>query len=312
MADDEKLEGTDEEVWNAILACEQILEAMPNDRHSLRTLSNAYEQVGDLVKAKEYMLRLGEVVLSEQDETAAVDMQKRLAKYSDDEKAQELLAALNVLKPWDSAADTPEEDVAVHDLDGAAPTPAKSGAKAKTSAPTKGSAKTGKTTGQRVEISLTEEIALAWSLHEAGVFDEEEYSSVVDDLTRLSGGDTELTISVFHVLQDRQSPNLESALTSASAAYGTPIIALSNFAIARETAELLPMDYMIRRGVVPYERMGNRVLVAVMNPLDKQLRQEVDQKLGRDCFYYLVSPVEFDAALSRMKETLDKDPDDDE
>ena len=46
------------EVWSAISAFEQILEAIPNDRASLEALSNTYEQIGDHTKAKEYMLRL--------------------------------------------------------------------------------------------------------------------------------------------------------------------------------------------------------------------------------------------------------------
>ena len=35
------------EIWNAINAFEQMLEAMPNDRVSLEALSHAYEQIGD-------------------------------------------------------------------------------------------------------------------------------------------------------------------------------------------------------------------------------------------------------------------------
>ncbi|MDA0323356.1 MAG: hypothetical protein O2923_11675 [Verrucomicrobia bacterium] len=316
MANDEELGGSEEEVWNAIIACEQIVEAMPTDRHSLRTLSNAYEQVGDLVKSQEYMIRLAEVVLAEQDAAAAVDIQKRLTKFSGDESVLELIASLRALSPADALAEADDVSVPLHDLEIVADSPAPGKDAAPASSRSRSSTKTRRirtaSTAPVTGVNLTEEIALAWSLHEDDVFDEEEYSDIVEDLTRLSGGDTELTISVFHVLGDRQSPKLEKALTTAAAAHGTPIIALSSFAIARETAQLLSTEFMIRRGVIPYEVMGNRVLVAIMNPLDKQLRKDVEQAIGLDCFFYLVAPAEFDEALTQIRETLERDPGDDD
>jgi hypothetical protein len=316
MANDEELAGSEEEVWNAILACEQIVEAMPTDRHSLRTLSNAYEQVGDLVKSQEYMIRLAEVVLAEQDAAAAVEMQKRLAKFSDDESMLELIASLRALSPADALAEADDLSVPARDLEIITDSPAPREGAVPASSRSRSSTTTRRvrTAGKEpvAGVNLPEEIALAWSLHEDGVINEEEYTYIVEDLTRLSGGDTELTISVFHVLGDRQSPGLEKALTTAAAAHGTPIIALSSFLITRATAQLLSQEFMIRRGVIPYEVMGNRVLVAIMNPLDKKLRKDVEQAIGLDCFFYLVAPAEFDEALTRIRATLERDPGDDD
>ncbi|MEI6217777.1 MAG: hypothetical protein WCP86_02660, partial [bacterium] len=50
------------EVWSAIAAFEQILEAIPNDRTSLAPLAHAYEQIGDLARAKDYTVRLADIV----------------------------------------------------------------------------------------------------------------------------------------------------------------------------------------------------------------------------------------------------------
>ena len=62
----------EEEVWSAIGAFEQILEAMPEDRASLETLSHAYGQIGDHARAYEYVLRLGRVLLVEGDSGTGV------------------------------------------------------------------------------------------------------------------------------------------------------------------------------------------------------------------------------------------------
>ena len=73
----------EEEVWNAIAAFEQILEAMPNDRASLEALCHAYEQIGDHTRAKDYVIRLVDVLVEEGDGAAAKRLSDRLVAYSD-------------------------------------------------------------------------------------------------------------------------------------------------------------------------------------------------------------------------------------
>ena len=294
MANQANKNNSEEEVWNAILACEQILEAMPNDRHSLSTLSNAYEQVGDIVRSKEYMMRLAEVVIDENDQSTATDVRTRLLNFADDPKAQELMTALDALVPIDVVTLAQESTPPTATIEPVAVDPS---ARPPVAAKTRGSG------GH--DPNLTEEIALAWTLQQAQVLSDDEYSNVVDDLTRLSSGDALVTVSVFHVLQDRQSGSLEKALNTAASNSGCPIIALSNFQITQNVALLLPMDFMISRGVVPYEVMGKHVLVALLNPHDKKLRIDVEAAIGRPCFFYLVAPAEFDKALGRIEAVLE-------
>ena len=86
------------EVWAAIAAFEQILEAMPSDRASLDALADAYEQIGDHSKAKEYLLRLGSVLVSEGDVPAAQGILEKIRAYADDdEEAGRLVAQIEAL-----------------------------------------------------------------------------------------------------------------------------------------------------------------------------------------------------------------------
>ena len=68
----------EEKVWNAIAAFEQILEAMPTDRASLDALAHAYEQVGDHTKAKDYLIRLGNVIIQENDADAGQEILEKI------------------------------------------------------------------------------------------------------------------------------------------------------------------------------------------------------------------------------------------
>ena len=59
MAEDTKSDkSSDANVRDAIVAFEQILEAIPDDRVALEMLAEAHEQAGNKDKAVEYLARL--------------------------------------------------------------------------------------------------------------------------------------------------------------------------------------------------------------------------------------------------------------
>ena len=84
----------------------------------------------------------------------------------------------------------------------------------------------------------------------------------------------------------------------------TPIISLLSFDIQKEAHGLLPMEFMIRRGAVVFDLIGDDALVVVMNPYDEALRAQVQEKAGRPCHFFLALPAEFDAAISKIGESV--------
>ena len=268
----------EEEVWNAIAAFEQILEAMPNDRASLEALCHAYEQIGDHTRAKDHVIRLVDVLVEEGDGEAAKRLSERLITYSDGDRR--VVDALNKLGAMGGGA------VAK----GAPSATASSG-----SAPTKGKA-----------FSLAEELSFAWSLLEEKLLTQEEYGSLVQDLTELSARDNSQTISVLHALELRGHKGLERVLAAVSKSCGTPLILLNSFDVPRAAMSLLPMDFMMRRGVLPFDFVSDDLLVVVMNPFDKQLRRTIKDMTGRNCHFYLTIPSEFDGTLSKIREALEE------
>ena len=270
-----------DEVWSAISAFEQILEAMPNDRSSLEALSNAYHQIGDHTKAMDYAIRLGHVVVDEGDTGAAGDLLQQLKGNEDaDPRIKELvekIEALGIAAP--EAAPDPESQPAKSD----GPAPAAPGE-------------------VRTTFNIADELSFAWNLMEANELTQEEYASVVQDLTELSAGDAVQTISVLHVLESRGFKNLEKVLAHVARECSAPIVSLASFDTQSEVALAVPREFMIKRGAFVFEFIGDHALVVVMNPYDQQLRKDVESAVGRTCHFYVARPSDFDSAVERAGE----------
>ncbi|MBI2441872.1 MAG: hypothetical protein HYV35_10940 [Lentisphaerae bacterium] len=256
------------ESWNAIAYFEKILEAMPNDRLSLEMLSSAYEKVGDHTRAKTYTLRLARVLADGTDEDTIAELLGRIRQFDGNEsEVRAALSHLENLKPGKVMALVEDE----------------------------------KDLLARRAANIASEIAMAWNLLQANKLSQEDYAQVVHDLSENSARTLEVPTSTLHVLHDRNHPALNDVMVFVSAACSLPIISLANFDIPPATAALLPMEFCIKRGALAFELMGNDVLVAVLNPYDTQLNQDLEDLTGKTCHRYLVTPADFDAALEKLK-----------
>lgn len=283
------------EVWNAITAFEQILEAMPNDRASLDALSHAYEQIGDLTKAKEYYVRLGNVLLDEGDAISAIDLLERLSAYAaDDAEVADLIRRIR-----DAASGSEPESSPVLQQSGpeyaASPEPAGSAASA--AAP-----ESRKRPPVSTQFNMAEELAMAWNLMEASEITQEEYASVVQDLTEMSAGDSVSTISVLHVLEARGFKHLERIIAYLVRQCSTPFVSLSSFETPADLTLLVPVEFSVKRGGIVFELLGNDALAVVMNPFDKQLRKDVEAIAERKCHFFVTLPSEFDKAVEKANQ----------
>ncbi|MDP6491088.1 MAG: hypothetical protein QGH42_09115 [Kiritimatiellia bacterium] len=261
----------EEEVWSAIGAFEQILEAMPDDRASLETLSHAYSQIGDHAKAYEYLLRLGRVLVAEGDQAAALGLVDRLREVSGgDAEGIKLIGEI--------------EDMAAPPMPTAAPSPAVAAAPAPAN----------------TSPSISDELAFTWNLLQAGELNQEEYASVVQDLTEMSGSESSVSVSVLHALEARGFKGLDRVLVYVAQECSTPYISLDSLAITDEAGALLPLEFVVRRGALVFDFVGSHALAVVMNPCDQDLRKEVERLVGKPCHYYVTHASEFDRAVERI------------
>ena len=288
----------DDDLFGAIMAFEQILEAMPDDHTSLETLWHAYEQIGDLAKARDYMLRLARVVCAEQDAEAAASILPAVRESAGDDPDTETVELITALEILQSAAGASvsggrkrsqtdnEDDGGADEVDNYQPMPA-----------------TKKEALQR-GFSIADELSFAWTLLEMEELNQDEYSGIVQDLTEMSASDSSSTVSVLHVLEARAFKNLERVIGTVSKECGTPIVSLDSFDIQLENVRMLPLEFCQKRGAIVFESIGKLPLVVVMNPYDKQLRDDTEAVTGCECSFFMALPSDFDQAVINMGKML--------
>ncbi len=263
------------EVWSAIAAFEKILEAMPDDLASLETLAHAYEHIGDQAKTLEYLQRLGEVILRDGDAEAAVHVASKLRGFASKDEQVSLLC--DRLEGFTAQVQTEPVDE-VMPLCGAVSRPS-------------------------YVFRVADELSFAWRLFETGELSQEEYASVAQDLSEMSADDHLSTASVLHALDARAFSGMERLMGFVARDARTPIVSLLSFEIPSEVHGLLPLEFMIRRGAIVFDLIGDDALVAIMNPYDESLQQQVEAEAGRPCHFYISLPSEFDAAIGKMGKT---------
>ena len=268
----------DTEALEAIAAFEQILESVPNDRVALQALHDAHEQLGDTDRAHGYLVRIANVIAEEGDVDAGRlllgSIEALMDKRSDAKQAAQKLRSL-----------LPEDELAQR------PT-------------VKGKVET-KRTGD-----ITAEMTLAWNLHQSGELNQNDYSQVVADLSENSSKSLNVPVSVLHVLTDRGATNVEKILSFLARDSGFPIITLQSFELQLEACALLPLPFMQSSGAIPFECMGQDVLIAVLNPYNTALQEEVKETIGRRCHFYLLPASEYDAALEKIEAMMKESAED--
>lgn len=265
-------QGDAAELKEAIAAFEQILEALPDDRLALETLYEAYANIGEAEKARAYLIRLARVVVQE----------------ADAEDAPKVLGALREL-----GADHPEAPALMESL-------ARLSAPAEPEEPEK--------SVRRRTVNIAPELALAWNLAQAGEISQEDYAGIAHDLSENSMRTVVVPVTVQHVLHDRGFKQIDKILQFMSVNSGLPIIPLGQFDLQKEAYSLLPLDFMTHRAAVIFELMGADALVAVLNPYDIELREDVRRLAGRKCHFFLTTAQAYDLCLDRIRKAYEAEP----
>jgi hypothetical protein len=161
--------------------------------------------------------------------------------------------------------------------------------------------------GQDVSgFNMANELSFAWNLAQEDLLTQEEYAEVVQDLTEMMASEIVATVSVLHALEARGSKKLEPVMAAVAKKTGIPVISLASFDLNTKALPLLPLEMMIRRGVLAFDLLNKDALVVLMNPHDEQLRKDVEAVSRRKCHYYLTLPSEFDQAITRAQDLLSK------
>ncbi len=283
------------DAYSTIMAFEQILEVMPDDRGALESVARAYEELGDQIQARQYIVRLVRVLLDEGDLETTSAWADKLRLHAQDEP--DILALLEEVESRSGDGGGMEA--------GAEPAGQEAGRTSRPPVPDTGKAATAKRVkGVRMQLSIADEMAFAWNLLQVELLSEEEYANVVQDLTELGTDTRSGTVSVLHALHGRGFGNLDKLLVAVARETYMPLIDLRCFEIPRDAATSLPLEFIIHRGALPFERIGSEILVALLNPFDESLRQDTETLAGCPCHWYLTKPEGFDQAVEKVRELL--------
>lgn len=250
---------------------EQILEVMPDDVFTLRSLYETTLQLELPEKAFAYLKRLDDAARNSQNAEMIAFVLDQYASIVDEmpevrqrmDRLQELQMVTDLMSGTEPSVPAPE---------------GKSG--------------------------IESEMALAWDLFQDEQLTQEEYSNVLHDLTEMSSHAVSVPVTVLHVLHDRNFSRFERLLTHLSQKSGVPFMALGQFSEREDLREALPLQFISHHGALPFARVGNELLLAVLNPLDKELVLRASELSGRRCHACLVTPQEYDQRLLQIKKAL--------
>jgi hypothetical protein len=270
MSDTENDKGSEEagdEIQSVVKEFEDILAVVPDDQVALETLAYIYEHIGERSKSDEYLVQLGRVIVDEGDAHLAGYVYERLDEAGlcdgTDSDVCDLVKRLITTK--ESAGDDTYGDSAA--------------------------------SGASVSFKVMDELSFAWHVFQAGQLTQDEYSDVAGDLAEMTADRHLSTISTLQVLEARAFSGMERLMGFVARDSKTPIVSLPMFDIPEELHSILPLDFMIRYGVIVYGLLAEDALVVVMNPLNMELRRHIENQLQRTCHYYISMPSEFDAVI---------------
>ena len=271
----------DPKLEEGIAYFEKMLQLTPDDRVTLQFLCVAYGQIGELEKQRRALVSYAGVLLKEKDFEEAEKLVEQLEKYTEPDARAAILRIRAAQRPQE-AAEPPKEDAA---------TPA-----------------TGNKTTTAVYIAIKAEKKLARHLAESKIIDEAAADAIQDRLTALADVPGCFLVSTLSEIEKESTATAEAASAFLADEVGAPPIPLEAFPAVKELSQTLPDSIVRVRGVLPFAKLGNTLLVATLNPFDDALKKQVESAAGAPCRFYIANPRTMETTLDRLfsEATLDE------
>lgn len=262
-------------------AFETILASFPDDVSVLESLVMAYQENGQTERARERALRLGHL----------------LAAQNQWQRVEELVARQLAITPNDPDFVGLRAE-ALEALESSSPAAA--------AVAPKGS--------QEAELAALQsdirgELDLGWMLVEGGVITSDQYEKAVESLMEnRSNVMGEGALSLLQELQSVKGMDMDSIVAFLSQKSETPFILLSRYEIDDALVQHIPMKYIRGLSVLPFGRLGKEIMIAVLNPVDQNLRKSLSSYLNTRVHFYFTSPEEFHTAMEAIRNRKAKKP----
>ena len=277
----------DPKLEEGIAYFEKMLQVMPDDRTTLEFLCVAYGQIGEPVKQRKALISLAGVLLKEKDLESADSIAERLAQYREPD-AQAMVLRIR-------AAHGPHAE----------PTSLQKSVPAGMDEP---SSRQGNTHTAAVLTAIKAEKELLYLLVARKVIDETISDDIQRRLMELANTPSCMLVSALSQLEKDSTGTGELAVSVVADESGAPPIPLEIFNISEELLMSLPESIVRVRGVLPFAKLGDTLLVATLNPLDASLKHQIEASVGCPCRFYMAHPRTMEELLDRLFSEIPTEP----
>lgn len=248
---------------------EQMLEIMPDDRTTLEFLVVAYDMLGEHEKGQKSLVSLTELLVKEHDIEALKGLLPRL-KDSDYEPAKALYLKVSTLTAPEPDL-TPERPKELTESEKAA---------------------------IAAQDAISAEQAVFDLLKDAGVIAESDARQFSSHLLAPTVDGRIFLISALHILKNENATLYEKSVEYLADHFNMPPIPLAAFEPPASYFKPYPELILRLRGAVPFAKIGNITLIAILNPADAALKSALEA-VG-PCRLYLADPKAVETALERV------------
>ena len=280
----------DPKLHEAIGFFEQMLQTMPGDRTSLEFLSVAYEQTGQSEKRKECLIRLADCLLNEKDYDNAQTIAGYLSSFTDDPLAR-------------AAVERVVEQIQGHVLhsDSHGLVLGSGGAVQPGGQPVAAAGQDRAGEVQSLSHSAAAaEMELVWFWKERELLPKEVCMDVLHILTDLPATDYPVLVSALALLDEQHPEWTERLMEAMQRISELPPLPIELFEVQSAAAQLLGPAFIQIKGALPFALLSNEVLVAVLNPVNKELQREVAVRIGRPCHFFFAHPKSWLVAAGKI------------
>ncbi|MFH1776805.1 MAG: hypothetical protein ABH952_04500 [Candidatus Omnitrophota bacterium] len=91
----------------------------------------------------------------------------------------------------------------------------------------------------------------------------------------------------------------EDIVSALATQFGFPYLQLSNYEISEEVLKILPLDFVQKNNIIPIDKIGNMLTIAVANPLDEEAIDLVEKNTGCKIEIFIAKPSEIKLAIEK-------------
>ena len=151
------------------------------------------------------------------------------------------------------------------------------------------------------QYDLIPELLLAQHLMRARQVSEAEYHILLHDLCHYTTKAQTAPRTVLHILDQRELPHRDGVIEFLAHDSGVPFIDLALFRPEEDVMDLLHLEFIQVRAACAFGHIAGEPMVAVLNPYNLQLRDDVGLLVQRPTHYYLGSAKGYQRMLDAIR-----------